>query len=506
MRRFRWKWKVALLVGAVVLLAGCSRTNDAGSAGQRGPGPVPAQHVASEPAQPTSVLRPDENGEIRLVAKPARLEIAPGVEKEVWTYNGSVPGPEIRVKQGETVRVRFKNELPVPTTIHWHGYPVPNKMDGVPGITQNLIQPGEEFVYEFTASVPGTYMYHAHQESANQVDRGLYGAFVVEESRSSYDREFTLMLDEWMKEDSAAQHTGGMDHGTMGGQHMKLYDVYTINGKSGTYIQPLTVKEGERVRIRLINIGNLRHNLHLHGHSITVVARDGQPVAEPQPLKDQLIAVAPGERVDIAFTADNPGTWYLEAHDEGAAAAAGMKVTIQYEGASKQVDRPNETAELPAADLLNYGKAEQGPFTLSQKYDVEYTMELGTAMGQSGVIYTINGKTFPDTPPIRVQEGDLVKVRMINRSPTDEHPMHLHGHFFQVLSKNGKPLSGAPVIKDTLNLKPGEEYVVAFRADNPGHWVFHCHELHHAEAGMVTQVLYKGYQTNVKPDPNAKPE
>jgi len=554
---FHRKWKMPLLLAAFIVLVGCSSADKVGTKEQGGSGggsgAAPVETVSSKPAQPTNVLRPDQNGEIRLVAKVVKQEIAPGVVKEVWTYNGSVPGPEIRVKQGETVRVRFKNELPVPTTIHWHGMPVPNEMDGVPGVTQNLVKPGEEFVYEFKATIPGTYMYHPHQDSADQIDRGLYGAIVVEEPQSAYDRDYTLMLDEWMKEDNA----GGMDHGMMGGtmhgsgdsmaehgmqgmhetqgtqgmqgmhggsgttasgaaqemsmddmmrQHMKLYDIFTVNGKSGSLIPSMTVKEGERVRIRLINIGSLPHFLHLHGHAFTVVARDGQSVAEPQPLKDQLVAIAPGERVDIAFTADNPGTWYLEAHDEGTAAAPGMKVAIQYEGVSKQTDQPNDTAKLPVADLLNYGKPEKGPFTLDQKYDVEYTMELGTGMGKTGMIFTINGKTFPDTAPIRVKEGDLVKVRLINRSHMDEHPMHLHGHFFQVLSKNGKPLTGAPVIKDTLNVKPGEEYVVAFRADNPGHWMFHCHELHHAAAGMVTQVRYDGFQPTVKPDPNAKPE
>mgnify|MGYP001490976569 FL=1 len=546
MGAFHWKWKLAFLVVAFAVLVGCSASKDGGAKGDGGSGggygTASAETVAGKSIRSTGILRPDQNGEIRIVAKAAKLEIAPGVKKEVWTYNGSVPGPEIRVKQGETVRVRFKNELPVPTTIHWHGYPVPNGMDGVPGLTQNLVKPGEEFVYEFKATIPGTFMYHPHQDSAKQVDRGLYGALVVEENRSAYDRDYTLMLDEWIKKEDG----GGMDHGAMGDmmhgsgngaagqamhggsggsaggatngsggemsmddmmrQHMKLYDIFTINGKSGSLIRPLTVKEGERVRLRLINIGNLPHLLHLHVHTFTVVARDGQPVAEPQPLKNRLIAVAPGERVDLAFTADNPGNWLLEAHDEGAVAAPGMKVAIRYDGAANQLDRSDDTAKLPVADLLNYGKGKKGPFTLDQTYDVEYSMELGTAMGKTGVIYTINGKTFPDTAPIRVKEGDSVKVRIVNRSHMDEHPMHLHGHFFQVLSKNGKPLTGAPVIKDTLNIKPGEEYVVAFRADNPGRWVFHCHELHHAEAGMVAPVLYDGYQPKVKPDKNAKPE
>ncbi|MDE8565568.1 multicopper oxidase domain-containing protein, partial [Anoxybacillus rupiensis] len=139
---------------------------------------------------------------------------------------------------------------------------------------------------------------------------------------------------------------------------------------------------------------------------------------------------------------------------------------------------------------------------LDQKYDVEYTMDLGTAMGKDGMVYTINGKTYPETAPVNVKKGDLVKVKLVNNSPKDLHPMHLHGHFFQVLSKNGKPITGSPLIKDTLNLKPGEEYVVAFKADNPGNWMFHCHDLHHASAGMVTEVKYKDYKSDYIPNSN----
>jgi len=122
--------------------------------------------------------------------------------------------------------------------------------------------------------------------------------------------------------------------------------------------------------------------------------------------------------------------------------------------------------------------------------------------------FTINGKAFPDTPPLDVKEGDLVKVKLVNKSPEDIHPMHLHGHFFQVLSKNGKPVSGSPLIKDTLNILPGEEYVVAFKADNPGHWMFHCHDLGHASKGMVTEVKYDGFKPDFTVDPtvNNKPE
>ena len=171
-------------------------------------------------------------------------------------------------------------------------------------------------------------------------------------------------------------------------------------------------------------------------------------------------------------------------------------------------DKPNQDENLPEFTYTNYGTPKDGGFTLDQKYDVEYTMNLNTETKDNELAYTINGKTFPDTESINVKEGDLVKVKIVNNSESDDHPMHLHGVFFQILSKNGKPLEGSPIIKDTVNLKPGDEYVIAFKADNPGNWLFHCHDLHHASAGMVTQVKYEGFKPDFTPDPEAnnKPE
>jgi FtsP/CotA-like multicopper oxidase with cupredoxin domain len=451
--------------------------------------------------------------EFYITAKEALLQINDKVKLPVYTYNGSVPGPQIRVKQGDRVIIHFKNELPEPTTIHWHGYPVPNSQDGVPGVTMNAVKPGETYTYEFTATVPGTYWYHSHQESAKQVDKGLYGTFIVEpKNEEKVDRDYTLVLDEWMSNPNAESNMNmsGMDHSNMGngqmdmssmGHDMSMYDIFTINGKSGSAVKPLKVKKGEKVRLRLVNAGYMSHKLHLHGHKFKIVATDGQPLKDPQPIKDELLNIAPGERYDIEFTANHPGEWLLECHDN-MKGTDGMKVKIQYEGAKRNTDKSNAKEDLPTVDLTNYGKHELGPFTLDQKYDVEYTMNLGTAMGKDGMVYTINGKTYPETEPINVKKGDLVKVKLVNNSPTDLHPMHLHGHFFQVLSKNGKPITGSPLIKDTLNLKPGEEYVVAFRANNPGNWMFHCHDLHHASAGMITEVKYKDYKSNYKPNPN----
>jgi FtsP/CotA-like multicopper oxidase with cupredoxin domain len=462
---------------------------------------------------------------IDLVAKEVTQPLNSEVTVNAWTFNGTVPGEEIRVQEGEKVTINLTNELSEPTSIHWHGIPLENEMDGIPGVTQNAVQPGEKFTYEFTATHPGTYMYHSHQEAVNQMDKGLYGSLIVEPKVKTYDRDYTLMLDEWMSNqedsDSMNENMAGMDHGSMGGmddgnqEHnemgemghdMSIYDIFTMNGKSGESIEPLKVKEGETVRIRLANVGYMSHNIHLHGHNFKVAAIDGQELNEPQEISDQLIAVAPGERYDIEFTADNPGEWYLECHGD-MEGTEGMKAVIQYEGSSKSIDQSNQSENLPIFDFANYGGAIDDEFSLDQEYDIEYTMDLnGNDMEN---IWSINGNSFPDIDGLNVNEGDLVKVTLVNNSPAGvDHPMHLHGHFFQVLSKNGKPIEGSPIVKDTLNLKSGDEYVVAFKADNPGNWLFHCHDLHHATAGMVDLIKYEGFEPNFTLDPNAnnKPE
>lgn len=484
-----------------------------------------------------TVTTPTVDGtSLTITAQPSNLEVSNGVVLPVWTFNNSVPGPQIRVKVGDTVKIKLENELPEPVSIHWHGYPVPNGMDGIPGVTQDAVVPGKSFIYEFKATVPGTYWYHSHQESVNQVDKGLYGSLIVEDPKEQVDRDFTLVLDEWIStgkmnmeradenqsniqsDMSGMDHSkmnmsksgmSGMDHGTMsmGGHDMSMYDLFTMNGKSGDAIEPLMVKQGEKVRIRLINAGYLSHQMHLQGHEFKVIAMDGQPVNSPAVIQDQVISIAPGERYDLEFIADNPGTWLLDEHSKEDR-ARNMRAVIQYEDFTKQAAKSDAFETLPQFNLAAYGKMVEAAFTLDQTYDQQVMMNLNTEMRNGEMVYTINGKVFPDTDKIKVAKGDKVMVTFVNQSPTDDHPMHLHGHFFQVLSRNGQSLQGSPVVKDTLNVKPGEQYVIAFEADNPGDWMFHCHDLHHASAGMVTDVKYKDYKSTYVPDPNIpnKPE
>ena len=526
-----------LLVSVMLALSACATNQNGEEASKKDDKTVQTTTEAASNDGSSASFEILTGNEFTIVAKEAPLQLNSNVSVEAWTFNGTVPGSQIRVQEGEKVKIHFKNELPEPVSIHWHGITVPNGMDGIPGVTQDAVQPGKTFTYEFTATKPGTYMYHTHQNAVNQLDKGLYGSFIVEPKKKTYDRDYTIMLDEWIsdpaKANTAFSNMGGMDHGNMDNMDhsnisnmdhgaknsqndmhgsmnmvhdMSMYDLYTMNGKSGDLIEPLKVKEGETVRIRLANIGYLSHNIHLHGHKFKVVAIDGQELNEPKEIKDELIAIAPGERYDLEFVANNPGTWYLEEHGN-TNGTEGMKAVIQYEGTSNSTDQSNQSEDLPVFSYVNYGGTKNGEFTLNQKYDVEYTMDLnGNNMDN---VWTINGKSFPNIDGLKVKEGNLVKVKLMNNSPAgNDHPMHLHGHSFQVLSKNGKPIEGSPIIKDTINVKPGEEYIVAFKADNPGNWLFHCHDLHHATAGMVDLVKYDGYQSNYSPDPNAsnKPE
>ncbi len=265
-----------------------------------------------------------------LVVKRSPWELLPGVTVQAITYNGTVPGPLLKVKEGDTLRVFVKNELAQDTSVHWHGVHVPNAMDGVPGVTQAPIRPGETFTYEFVASHAGTFMYHPHINSVEQIDNGLYGFLVIQPQKPdtpTFDKEFLMMLGAWMV---------GMQHTT--GDAMAMdYNYFTINGKAYPATEPWTVKEGDKVRVRLVNLSNLAHPMHLHGQDFKVVAKDGEPV----PLANQqwmnTLTVNPGETYDIAFIADNPGNWVFHCHElhhteNDGMEPGGLMQLIQYEG------------------------------------------------------------------------------------------------------------------------------------------------------------------------------
>jgi manganese oxidase len=239
-------------------------------------------------------LRPRlENGVkiFDLTCQKTQWEYAAGQKIEAWTYNGQVPGPEIRVTEGDMVRVVVKNTLDQSTAVHFHGLMVPNKMDGVPFVTQPPIKPGETFTYEFVAKNPGSHMYHAHHNSTAQVGKGLLGAFIIEPKDKSkdpaFDLEYTLILNDQL---------GG----------------FTLNGKGFPATVPLTAKLGQKLRIRYMNEGQLIHPMHLHGLPQLVFAKDGWNL--PQPFMCDTLNVAPGERWDVIVDCSEPGVWAFHCH------------------------------------------------------------------------------------------------------------------------------------------------------------------------------------------------
>ncbi|WP_274652593.1 multicopper oxidase domain-containing protein [Paenibacillus humicola] len=250
----------------------------------------------------TPHIAADGTKEFTLTAGLHAWEPEKGVEAAAWTFNGQAPGPTIRVKQGDHVRITLVNNLPEPTTVHWHGQTVPNAMDGVPDITQPPVESGQSFVYDFTVrSSPGTYMYHSHYDDMMQVGSGLYGAFIIDPKDGAgapeYDHDYTYLL------------SGFSINSPIGSEE----DDYTMDGRSYPYTPDIVVKQGETVRIRLINIDTMEiHAMHLHGMNFRVIAKDGQPSDDKQEMNTLLIG--PGETYDIAFTADQIGTWMFHCH------------------------------------------------------------------------------------------------------------------------------------------------------------------------------------------------
>ena len=452
--------------------------------------------------------------EIHLEAREMTWEIAPGKRIKAMAYNGQIPGPEIRLKEGERVRILLKNTLSEPTTIHWHGVDVPNPMDGVPEITQKAVQPGETFTYEFEATPAGTRWYHTHFQEHRQLDLGLYAPLIIEPARPDpfpFDREYTLVLDDWATGtgrplpatgEGTAGGRGGMGGmmiggmgrmmegmmgrggmgGMMGGREEPAYDTMTINGKAYPATQPLKIRKGERVRLRLINASaDHTHVVRLAGHRLKVTHTDGNPLM--QPVEVDAVPLAPAERYDVAFLADRPGAWFLYCAQPGHS-GAGEQVLLVYEG--HETDKAQAPVEGAAGLRLWRYNLGQGSGILPPPSGQERFFDLTLSGGMMGSdVWTINDKRYPNTDPLRLRKGDRAQVRFRNQS-MEAHPMHLHGQSFKVLSVNGQRLL-APIVKDTVDVEAHMgSVVVEFTAHNPGDWFLHCHKPMHMEGGMIT--------------------
>jgi len=405
---------------------------------------------------------------------------------DAWTYDGTVPGPELRVVQGDRLRVTLVNHLTGSTTIHWHGVPgVPNAEDGVAGITQQAVPPGRSMTYEFVVRDPGTYWYHSHQDTSNQLSRGLYGALVVEpRSGLTEDRDYAVVL-----------------HGGVAGG-------VAANGSPDLR---LAARPGERVRLRLVNavapgMDGTPEAPVLLGAPYRVVALDGRDLNQPQLLGPRRISIGMGQRADLVFTMPASGAVRL-VDTEGQSHSSGVQSAIA--AAAGSVSLPSVTIgdgalpasarldALPVFDPIHYGVPAADPVATAHvdaTYPIVLTEQPGFHSGSIQLVHEINGKASPGIPPITVHEGQVVRLHMVNDT-SEYHPMHLHGHTMSVLSRNGDPVAGSPVRLDSVPVGPHETWDVVFLADNPGLWMLHCHVLLHAAFGLTMSIDYAGIST-----------
>lgn len=415
----------------------------------------------------------------------------------MWTYGGQLPGPTIRVRQRERLQVRVANALDQETTVHWHGLRIPIGMDGVPHLTQKPIAPGETFLYDFVAPDAGTYWYHPHQRSFEQVGRGLYGALIVEEVEPvRVDRELVWVLDDWrLTKSGALSDDFGNRHDAA--HNGRVGNTVTVNGRLPGDVR---LRRGERIRLRLINAANARiFGLEFQDHEPVVIALDGQPVALHAP-GDGVVVLGPGMRADLILDASAADGQRYAVIDRFYAGLDYKLLDLAYDGEPLRRRAPDWPMELPANPLpepdMAAGDRHEVMFhggmmggMVMQEMDVRPSQGRMTAMQRAmhdGRVWFINGVAAEGhvmDPMLILRRGHSHVLAMTNATAW-HHPIHLHGHSFRVVSRNGAPTRHREW-QDTVLMAPRERVEIALVADNPGDWMFHCHILEHQAAGMM---------------------
>ncbi|TVU66922.1 multicopper oxidase family protein [Paenarthrobacter nitroguajacolicus] len=436
--------------------------------------------TVTDPTPVTSLLGdPPADAVVRhyeLTARVEQVTLPSGQATEAWTF-GSLPGPALEAQLGEVMEVVLKNrDVTAGVTLHWHGYDVPNAMDGVAGATQDAVMPGQSMTYRFTAAQAGTYWYHTHQDSAEGVRKGLYGTFVVH--HPSLPRAETDIV-------VAGHDLSGL--GLLGSSDR-------VSGHSAV--------PGSMVRARLINTDSLPQRYLVEGTAFKAVAVDGTDVNQPEEVNGKLVRLGAGGRVDIAFIMpDAPVTVRSDAAASAAVVVSPSRSGVAEPGIPEKAPA-GAFATTPVLDLLEYGKPLVGPSggstgaaagsrRITREEVVVLDRQFRFVDGIPRYAFTVNGAAYPLVPSMDVAEGDTVKVTVVNRT-AEPHPMHPHGHHVQVLSRNGVAPSGSPLVLDTVDVLPGEVWELLLHADNPGIWMDHCHNLDHAAEGMMMLLKYEG--------------
>ncbi|HVW71236.1 MAG TPA: multicopper oxidase family protein [Steroidobacteraceae bacterium] len=467
--------------------------------------PGVARMLALPEARRVAAQRPGAGpADYTLEIAPATVDLSPHHRLRTLSYNGQVPGPLLRLKANRPVSIEVTNRSDHAEIVHWHGLFLPSVIDGAVEEGSPELAPGATARYTFTPRPAGFRWYHTHTMAMNDLTRGqfsgLHGFLFIEppDDPGRYDQEFFIALHDW------EGHLLASDDGAMN----PSYDVATLNGKTMGAGEPLRVKEGQRVLFHILNSSPTEvHWLALAGHTLRVVALDGNPVPAPQNVA--MVRVAPAERVCAIVEMNNPGVWVLgevRKHVQ----AAGMAAVVEYANrsgapqwrqpsdlvwdyarfASPDVDTPaSADTDTDAGADAGGGEADSPtpiPLVFESKFRGHGAMEA----------WTINGKSYPDAHAAPLRRGERYRLQFINRSK-DDHPLHLHRHSFE-LRHLGAPLAGdaraAPrlrgILKDVVLVEAGTRTEVDFTADNPGDTLFHCHQQNHMDLGFMMLFNY----------------
>lgn len=457
------------------------------------------------PASAAYVPRPGAT-QYNFAIGPASLDPDDSKQVPAVLVNGTLPGPEIRAREGEILRVLVENRLAdTPTSIHWHGVLVPAGMDGVPDISNAPIAPGQTYVYEYPLRQSGTYWYHSHFGFQEQL--GCYGALIIEPAHETLrvERDAAIVLGDWLHRDpaevfaqlrgAAATPPAAMNGMKMGGAKMDgmkmggmpaggapdlsdvKYDAFLLNGRGPADPWSLAVKPGDRVRLRLVNGGASTYfRIRLDGHSLRITHADGLAV---EPVDVDHLLMGMGETYDAVAHITAPGSYTLHAvAQDGSGQALGVLHTA---GVAAQPNRA-----MPAFDgrALSYADLRApAPTTLPDGPAQRFELPLQGDMAR--YVWMIAGQAWPKADPLRIRRGERIELTLINQTMM-WHPMHLHGHYFRLLQGAGERCP----LKHTVNVAPNETVRIEFTADNPGNWFFHCHNVYHLEAGMAREFVY----------------
>ncbi|HWF39319.1 MAG TPA: multicopper oxidase domain-containing protein [Candidatus Acidoferrales bacterium] len=461
---------------------------------------LPAQMQSGMPMQGNAAPAPEGKADITLQIAPVALELAPNRIISTIGYNGSCPGPILRMKEGVPVTVDVINETDTPEFVHWHGLFIPAEVDGSEEEGTPPVPPNGRRRYQFTPKPAGTRWYHSHAMAGADLHKGTYtgqfGFLMIDSGKDPgrHDQEIFLALRDWepffsnMEMDEDEQEDQGpkpekpavLDTRPNGLEVTS--ELYSINDKALGAGEPVRVKQGDRVLMHLLNASAIENKrVALPGHRFQILALDGNPV--PTPQMTEAVTLGPGERVDAIVEMNQPGNWILGATDD-MVRAQGLGVIVEYANQHREPQWVPPTK--PGWDYALFGNASAPPASVpEQKIDMVFD-KVPSGAGQFNV-WLVNGKPYPHENEFVLKRGTRYRIVFHNRTD-DSHPLHLHRHSFEIAEHRGKPAAG--ILKDTVIVPLFGRTAVDFTADQPGLTLFHCHIQQHMDYGFKALFRY----------------